>query len=171
MKKVKRIRAKIPIDNKKSIRASCALLCVVFAISTIKTQQTKRYQEGQLQSFATGTPVPTSTAFTQSATPISSQSIKGTLYTDFNEANSYLKFKVYYRNNSDNSSPKESLLLEFYAPYRLEETYQNQTLLYTDQAVGTNFHLNSTGLRLYDLDDDFYTFRGDDITNSMTLKP
>ena len=139
-------------------------------ITCLRGQETKRFKKGELQQFPSGTELPATKTFVQLATPTSSKSIKGTLYAEFNEKDSYLKFYVYYRNNSDNSPPKESLILEFFAPFKLNASYQNQTILYSDQANGTNYHLNSTGLKLFELDDDFHTFKGDDITQLLTLK-
>ena len=161
-------------DQTKSCwKTSFSLLCCLLFISrSLKAQGTKRFKEGQLQTFPEGTEVPSSATFVQSASPTSSQSIKGIFYTEFyeDEDKSHLRFLIFYRNNSEQSSPKESLILEFCAPFKLDGTYQHQTNLYTDQASGTGFHLNSTGLGLYDLDQDFNLFKGEDLKNSLALK-
>ena len=123
--------------KKTNRKTSFVLINVLLLISSLQAEQTKRFREGSLEDFLSGTQLPTTTNFVQSTTPTSSQSIKGTLYTAFNEEKSYLTFQVYYRNNSDNSPPSESLILEVNAPYRLDESFQNQTLLYSDEAVGS----------------------------------
>ena len=157
---------------KKSRRkTSYALISLFFVVRNLQAQENKRFEEGRLQTFALGTPVPTSASFRQSARPLSSQSIKGTIYTEFNEVGGFLSFQIYFRNKSSQNSARESLILEFEAPFRLSPSYENRTLLYSDQAFGTNFYLNDSGLRLYDLEDEFYTFKGEDLTDkNLTLK-
>ena len=163
-------QAKTKISPSREKRRQISFLCIIMAITAIQTSSSLRYLKGELLTYPSGTQPLTTYIDTQQATPTSKQSIKGTLRTDY-EDEKRVKFGVYYRNNDEGSSYKDSLVLEFSAPFRLENTYQNQQILYSSKSSNPNFKLDDdSGLKLYQLETNFYMFTGEQLNKDIKLE-
>ena len=149
--------------------ATLLVLCCSLLTPNLVKAEKRRFREGQLSVYPPGTLVPNTANFVQSATPISTQKITGTLKAHLEEATGIVKFEVYYRNNSDTSTLQNSLIIQLAAPFRVDGTYQNQTVLYSDESPSVHFLLIKPDVKFYPVDNDFQTFKGEEIRNKANL--
>ena len=160
------------ISTNRLKRAQITLLCLILTItatSSFQAAESRRYLKGELLTYPPGTQPIKSFNEVLTATPTLKRKIRGTIRSEFSEEFNSVDFLVYFRDD-DGTSYKESLIFEFSAPFKLHFPYQDQDLLYISDHPEAGFDLDEAGLKLFKLDPDFYTFRGEEVANNLKLK-
>ena len=147
-------------------------LTVVLVIAgAIDAQQ--KFEKGILEDLPLSAATPTTINSTQLTPHTKITPIQGTLQANYRtyvwSSGGQVDFQIFFRDLED-STYKDSLIVEFSVPFATNVEYQNKRILYSADAKEEKFKIKQKDIKIYEMEKDFHVLKGDEITEDVNLR-